>query len=650
MKKTLTLLAIGIVVLSGLGAAAIPNNDTSTIKKECILFSEPLLQESEYASSVFLHEATTYLHNPGQPVLPVVTKTYMFPLGTTISQVTCQPFNVVETVVSKDVTFAQRPVPLLADPELSVSETSRDEHVYMSAALYPSSWYRYTIGVGLYDRDHVVIVTVHVYPVRYSPAEHRLVYAQGVEILLEVDEPEHPVVFADAYDLVIIAPRKFSRLVRPLVAHKNDHGVETILVTTEEIYSDFDGRDKAEQVKYFIKHAVEDWGVSYVLLFGGMKGQRYFSWYVPARYSNLDDASEWETRYLSDLYFADIYKYDDVEGYVFDDWDSDGNNVFAEWNSEYKDVLDMFPDVYVGRLPVRYRFQVKDLVNRIITYETAAYGSEWFNRMVVIGGDSFDDISWNTSTDYIEGQEETAHALSFMDGFDHTRIWVEGGDVMFTPANTEEELNKGSGFVLFSGHGNPASWATHPHAEFDVWIDFGLKNIKNLTNGDKLPVLIVGGCHNSQFDTSLLRLLTQGRWAFWLGEFVPKCWSWLFASLPEGGSIASIGCSGLGYGTIGDGPDPPDEIPDGVPDGIPDCIQYLGGWIEGHFYEVYNHYGKDILGETHGRTITDYLTNFTIYWDMSWEDHENYSTLVDCKTPQEWVLMGDPSLKIGGYE
>jgi len=30
-------------------------------------------------------------------------------------------------------------------------------------------------------------------------------------------------------------------------------------------------------------------------------------------------------------------------------------------------------------------------------------------------------------------------------------------------------------------------------------------------------------------------------------------------------------------------------------------------------------------------------------------DHDQSATLVDCKTVQQWMLFGDPSLKIGGY-
>jgi hypothetical protein len=354
-----------------------------------------------------------------------------------------------------------------------------------------------------------------------------------------------------------------------------------------------------------------------------------------------------EDRYISDLYFSDIYKYDESEGYSFDNWDSNGNGIFAEWNSKKKDILDLDPDVYVGRLPCRYRYEVKGIIDRIINYELTTKNEEWFNKMVVLGGDSFDDISWNTSTDFIEGQLETEQAIKYMSGFNHTRVWVEGGDVDFTTENAVRILSEGQGFVYLTGHGSPLSWATHPHGDFKTWINLDVFHILTLNNGKKLPVLVVGGCHNCQFDVSTLKGFNLR--ARMYGEHASVCWGWLYTKIPRGGSIATIGNTGLGYGTIGDAPDPPDEIPGSEPDGIPDCIQYLNGWLEPYFFKVYNNYSKDILGETHGTTLSAYLSQFPIDWNMNWKDHEKSATLVDCKSVQQWVLFGDPSLKIGGY-
>ncbi len=43
-----------------------------------------------------------------------------------------------------------------------------------------------------------------------------------------------------------------------------------------------DGRDKPEQIKYFIKDAIETYNITFVLLVGGTKGIRK-QWYVPVR-------------------------------------------------------------------------------------------------------------------------------------------------------------------------------------------------------------------------------------------------------------------------------------------------------------------------------------------------------------------------------
>ena len=48
--------------------------------------------------------------------------------------------------------------------------------------------------------------------------------------------------------------------------------------------------------------------------------------------------------------------------------------------------------------------------------------------------------------------------------------------------------------------------------------------------------------------------------------------------------------------------------------------------------------GVDILGEVWGGTINKYLSTFP-----------GMDSQLDAKTITQWVLLGDPSLKIGGY-
>jgi len=315
------------------------------------------------------------------------------------------------------------------------------------------------------------------------------------------------------YDLVIIAPKTFSRTLQPLIKHKNNHNLETILKTTEEIYAEYEGRDKPEQIKYFIKDALETWNINYVLLVGGIKGQRN-TWYVPPRYSNLDDWSDWDFQYLSDLYYADIYKNNGTE---FDDWDSNGNGIFAEWSRDsiQKDILDLYPDVYVGRLACRNIIEVANVVKKIIIYETQTYGKAWFNHMILAAGDTFP----NPYNEF-EGEMEANRSASYMAslGVDVTRLFASDG-TLTVRKDVIQAMNQGSGFMHFAGHGNPSIWSTYPSNDIDTWIDgLSIADMGRLRNRNKLPICVIGYTIFLQMKTTLaLSGYSNGSLNVWVG-------------------------------------------------------------------------------------------------------------------------------------
>jgi hypothetical protein len=438
-------------------------------------------------------------------------------------------------------------------------------------------------------------------------------------------------------DMVIIAPSIFSSTLQKLIDHKNTHGINTTLKTTEDIYKEYTGVDKPEQIKYFIKDALETWHIKYVLLVGGMKSylfgtaqddanQGSKSWYVPVRYSNLNDG--YEPGYITDLYYADIY---DKNG-NFSSWDSNHNGIFGEWGTK-KDFIDLYPDVYVGRLACTNKIEVKIMVDKIIQYESTPADPSWFKKMVVVGGEMFDDVG----TNYLEGEIACDKALSYMPEFNPVKIYAsnrESGGLVPDTKDIVSTVRDGCGFLYFAGFGNPSEWNTHWPGDFNInnWTG-GIKliNFPKLNNKEKLPICIAGGNSLSQFNVTILGTLQDPVGMHTFGPCA-QCWSWRLTRKIGGGSIATIGDTGASYGTLG-------ETGDINGDGVnePDCVERFSGYMTTQFFKIYNE-SHAPLGEVFGEAITRYLDTFPGMNDQT-----------DCKTVETWTLLGDPSLRIGGY-
>jgi len=830
MNRIIAVFIVFCFVLGGLGAAANQPTDTTTFKTiqkplQFIHSDLRIEEKEEQYLRVSFSEDEEVLLNPGKPILPKMLETFELPFGATNIKVQVTPLELSEQTLHKQIQPSPSPLPLSPFEDYVVAKR-KDIKTYQSADMYPSEWFTYNIGVGVNQNfKHVTFVTIHLYPVRYTPLENIITIAETAEITITYTEPDPtPFPQTTTFDMVIIAPSAFSDVLQPLIEHKNNYGVETTLKTVEDIYSEYNGFDNGEQIKYFIKDALEQWNIKYVLLAGGLRSIIYAKprddanlgssgWHVPVRYSNVRDGGD--PGFLTDLYYADIYK----EGGEFEDWDSNGNGILAEFPD---DIIDLIPDVAVGRLAVPDAKELEDVVNKIITYETTTYGSDWFKRMIVFSGDGFldqfdMDIQWDTKTlpdgaytikaqssnpsgelgpidvipilldktvasvvtfnhdDHLnpilqegypappiaeivsvsegnilgntdikyEPSEGQAYCntlfwwanISYVDevltirgktydpkpygNLSTIHVWVEndqgtvvfsdnredmpqyyegewvtgekavngrGGALYYMPEEFEKELvwcsagnfnepkdvigsfSKGSGFAFFSGHGSPGYWGDqYPgipgNRQFGSVHGLVVSNLQSfppfiterpvwqmteLSNTDMFPITVVGGCHNSQFNVSLiptaiqyylLMLFGKNNYMWTYITAVPQCWSWYLIKMPHTGSIATIGNSGLGWGWEGEF-----------------CTVGAGdGWISSEFFKQYGqHYGQQgyqTLGQVYQQTQTSYVNTFKdftlpeCWWspDFGWD-------AIDAQAVQQWVLLGDPSLKIGGYQ
>jgi len=260
--------------------------------------------------------------------------------------------------------------------------------------------------------------------------------------------------------------------------------------------------------------------------------------------------------------------------------------------------------------------------------------------MIASGGDTFDK-SMEGGTDYNEGEVATQAALDVMSGFFQVKIWASLGNL--TTANLQSEIDQGAGFLYLCGHGSPKNWATHNNGDYKNWTEnLNNKDIRALTNMFKCPVLMVGGCHNSNIDVTPLNIikgiLTEGLnyfkitsdhiGGYFLSDYVPETWSWVFVK-DASGAIASMGSSGYGCVAIGDFNH----------NGIPDCTEQYDGWFETEFFRLYGQDHVTVLGHDYDQDITGYVNNFPVL-----------SNRYDAKVVTTHILIGDPSLLIGGYE
>ena len=432
MKKTLSFFVFLLMVFSGLEAVAlggmIDEKNTGFVTKEISLeinIPKPVFKINDGYVEIYLRDINSFIFKPGEPLLPKIVKKIDLPIGTREIAVKVTPTNINEYVTTKKINPAPPLLPLV--DETQTVQTFLDKKIYNKDEKYPSSWCNYFVKCGLNENNVLTTqLTIQIHPVRYNPVKNKVSVPAEFKVEIKHKQPTKNNVFTqDKYDLVIITPKRFSKQLKKLVQHKNETmGVKTFLKTTEEIYKEYSGVDKPEKIKYFIKDVKEKWNIKYVLLVGGLKS--YFlakrrddpnqgakSWHVPVRYNNLFDKPKYpllsesnlhDPGVISDLYYADIYRYDDEKGYVFENWDPNHDGFFSAWgrpNVENDTGIDLKPDVCVGRLPCRNKLEVKNVVDKIINYENQI-NPTWFKKMIVVSGDGFLDqkdldIQWDTN-------------------------------------------------------------------------------------------------------------------------------------------------------------------------------------------------------------------------------------------------------------
>ncbi|MBM4249636.1 MAG: hypothetical protein FJ149_09445 [Euryarchaeota archaeon] len=531
-----------------------------------------------------------YVRVAGAPLVPFWGRMLPFPVGTRVLGVGLENARYEEHLIGERVLPAPEPVPLVAGATAEPLEGPS----YSTDRLYPETETDFTVTTGMGESGGVEAhLFLKVFPVRYNPVSGQVRELRSATVTVSyiaAPQPHAPPADA-ASELLILTPPEFESEMGRYKEHKEGLGFTVRMVNLTSVYdsSIFNvsaGRDGPEKIKLFIKGALENWSVRYVVLAGDVEK-------FPVRRACFLDYYE-SYNLPTDLYYGDIYK---AGTRTFCDWDKDRDNLFAEcYPSTNPDAIDIDPDVTVGRLPAGTLAELSGLINKTISYRENVTGSDWFQNVTLVGTDTFGP-SRGEASGVAEGEYACDVALSYLNssgGFNATRFYELNRT--FSISGIRECLNRGGGFAVFANHGS-TDGVCYPDSGGGPGLSGGTASA--LTNGPRYPLSVLDACSTHAIDSNDC-----------LGEDL--------VLNPRGGSIASMGATRVAYGGWGTW-----------------HIRGNSGYMNVHLAEMFSK-GTIMPGVMLDRTKQSYMANVGI-WDYA-----------DMKTMVQYIQLGDPVAFIGG--
>ena len=534
----------------------------------CFTFPMPLQKKLGTYDLFLLPDTTLYLV-PGAPMVPVKVVVYKVPRNVNITGVRVYPQYIQ---LSGKYRIIPSPQPRVLGPQgFNQSLYIEDPAIYNSSNPYPSSPVIYEVkrGIDPYTNQRVSYLVLRIFPIMYIPAEGTVMLLTNVTVELEYQLMSELTQPLQTIDLVVITSDTLETAAVTLAQWKNSTGFTAKVYTVTWIEANFAGSDTQEKIRNFISYMVNNHGTTWVIILGDVDQVPVRRAYIPG----LGDYDYIET----DLYYADL------DG----TWDTDGDGNYGE----VEDVIDGYPDVYVGRLPASTLDEANTIIDKLMNYNPH---NEWFRKALLLGTVTFND-ALHPEGEILKDYYETNYLPSDF----YWKKLYEGLNNL-TASNVIDEINKCYGMVNFAGHGNVDLWY------FGAGGYFLTSDVYSLTNGYNTSVIVAMSCLTADYgDTDVC-----------IGE--------AFLLHSGGGAIAYFGASDTAYGYGGDW-----------------VIDGLAGEIDWRILKAF----KDLedAGETptpgkmHVKAITEYLSAHGRSDTYDWYTVVEYGT-----------LLGDPSLALVG--
>lgn len=244
---------------------------------------------------------------------------------------------------------------------------------------------------------------------------------------------------------IIISPKDFREQTNRLKNYREIESkvkISTTIVDVDDIFSEFScGMKDPSAIRDFLRYAYYNWSIKpeYVLLLGDGDYD----------YKNIEGGSgNFIIPFETNEFLDEIYSYasDDYYAAII------GN--------------DNQPDLAIARLPVRSLSEAKNVIDKVIHYETNSERGPWRNLITLVADDGKtskgDDRTLHT------GQSEYLANSIIPNSYDLKKIYLAGYPTVITGLGRRkpevnqaimDAINNGTVLLNYVGHGSPELWA-----------------------------------------------------------------------------------------------------------------------------------------------------------------------------------------------
>ncbi len=523
---------VGFIFLFGL------NQTQSAELSQTLEFSpEDLIFSISEGFDILYLKGCDITNKVGEPQLPVKLVHLVLPPGSKVEKVVVTSAE-GEFLIGQYQIFPVQPPRILSLMQQPIPFVQPEPKVYGQSAEYPGKLVEYT-GTGFLGGYQ--LANILVYPIQYVPAEKKVKFYSHMEFKIlyspggkeplsikqrsRIGKQVYQTILKQAtlnpqrarlnlkpekikksllppgdYEYVIITDTNYVSTFQPLGDWKTQKGVPAKIVTTDWIYTTYSGYDNTERIRNFIKDAYQNWGTLWVFLGGDTNVvPERIAWAMDCEAGFYPD----ENDIRCDLYFSDL------DG----TWDANGNHIYGE----VEDLIDMYPDVFVGRASCSDVGKAEALVGKLLTYEKNP-PTDYQTKMLFCA-----EILWSNPYTNSGLSKDLIDEKYVPPQFDPiTKLYEALGNESWSTVMAA--INEGQNIINHDGHAN-----------------YGLMGVGTgyLDRGD------MDALYNSPRNSILLSI------GCWPAAFDYDCIAEHFINNPDGGGVAFIGNSRYGWGSPG---------------------------------------------------------------------------------------------------